>query len=71
MIALATLLVAAAVAMGSTGLRDFRDDNSVESTPPTARHVQRSDTAASPPPEVFVPSVKVSADKPVSFPSDI
>ncbi len=71
MIALPLLLLASAVAVGSNVSRDIGDKISGDSTAPTARHAQRSDTGAAPAPGVFVPRAEISADKPVSFPSDI
>ena len=71
MIALPLLLLASAVAVGSNVSRDIGDNVSGDLTPPTARHAQRSDAGATRAPKVFVPSAEISADKPVSFPSDI
>ncbi len=71
MIALPLLLLASAVAVGSNVSRDGGDKISGDSTAPTAGHAQRSGAGAAPAPGVFVPRAKISADKPVSVPTDI
>ena len=71
MIALPLLLLASAVAVGSNVARDSGNKFSGDSTAPTAGHAQRRDAGAAPAPGVFVPRAKISADKPVSFPTDI
>ncbi len=66
-IVLPSLVLGSAIAIGA-GISNYSTGGSA---PPPERHAQRSGTGAPPSDRVFVPSKEISADKPVSFPSDI
>ena len=66
-IVLPSLVLGSAIAIGA----GISNHSAGGSAPPPERHAQRSGTGAPPSDRVFVPSKEISADKPVSFPSDI
>ena len=70
-IVLPSLVLGSAIAIGAGISNQSAGDVADGSAPPPERHAQRSGTGAPPSDRVFVPSKKISADKPVSFPSDI
>ena len=66
-IGLPSLVLGSAIAIGA----GISIHSAGGSPPPPERHAQRSGAGAPPSDRVFVPSKEISADKPVSFPSDI
>ena len=71
LIGLPTLLLVSVMAIGNTLLKEAGAYDPENLWRPVTLQAQRAKRSALAIPKVFIPSMEVSADKPVSFPADI